>query len=77
MVFMAAKFLDVPVISELNGPLLLGLLGLSIAIIFSNSLLKSGLMSAQHNAKLNKYLKFVGCNSDIIRSKEKWWLRWL
>ena len=76
LVISAAKFLNIPVISQFYEPLNTVLYSVSLVLIFVNSLLKARLLSGDFTKKLNRFLKSIGCNSRHLKKKGGWVERW-
>ena len=77
MLVSAARFLDMPVISELYDALIYTAYGASFVLIFANSLKKSELLDEQTNQALDGMLSALGANSRRISRKQGWAQRWL
>ena len=72
----AAKFLNVPVVSQAYGPLNTVFYVLSFCLIFANSLCKAGLLKTSQIKGLNRFLKSIGANSKQLEKKKGWAQRW-
>ena len=76
LVITAAKFLHVPVVSQVSESLNTILYALSFLLIFANSLCKAGLLKTNQIKSLNRFLKSIGANSKELEKKGGWVQRW-
>lgn len=76
LIISAAKFLNIPVISDFYGPLNIVLYAVSFILICANSLLKAGLIDSDKVKKLNRFLKSIRCNSKPLQKNRGWVERW-
>lgn len=76
MLISAANFLGIPFVSDFYGPLNIVLYATSFILIFANSLLYAGVLSTNKIKRLNRALKYIGCNSKQLHKERGWAERW-